>query len=141
MSYATELMKIFDSAKDLDDLISVALYCRDHLNSDLFIYAYYTVLAHRDDTYNIDMPHIFEINPHRFFDKHVLNQLHAAVYDSEKGKITTETAAKKNEPVVIEVAFNGRMSEANSEEKLKFFREDIAVNGECIPHRLCSILK
>ncbi|XP_055308600.1 phenoloxidase 3-like [Sitodiplosis mosellana] len=129
MKYATELMKIFESAKDLDELISLALYCRDQLNSDLFVYSYYTVLEHRHDTHNLELPYIFEINPHQFFDKHDLSQLQAATYESENIKRNTRAAADKNEPVVIEVAFRGRMSIANPEEKLKFFREDIAVNS------------
>lgn len=72
MKYAKTLMHIFDSAKDLDELISLALYCRDQVNTQLFIYAYSVVLTHRKDTDNIQLPQPFEIEPHQFFKKNIL---------------------------------------------------------------------
>lgn len=74
MSYAKALMRIFDSAKDLDELISIALYCRDQVNTQLFIYAYSVVLTHRKDTDNIQLPQAFEIVPHQFFKKNILSE-------------------------------------------------------------------
>lgn len=73
MEYAKALMQIFDSAKDLDELISIALYCRDQVNTQLFIYAYSVVLTHRNDTDNIQLPQPFEIAPHQFFKKNILS--------------------------------------------------------------------
>lgn len=128
MEYATELMRILDEAKDVDELISLAVYCRDQLNSELFVYSYYTVLSHRDDTKHFELPQVFEINPHKFFDKKTLSELHAAAYEAEnKKRVGRET--KPTEVVTIEFPFRGRMSAANTEDKLQFFREDIGINA------------
>lgn len=124
MEYATALMKIFDEAKDVDELVSLAVYCRDHLNSELFVYSYYTVLAHRNDTQNIELPQIYEINPQHYFDKHTITELRAAAH--EKRNLDE---VHKNVPIVIDFSFRGRMSVHNTEEKLKFFTEDLGVNS------------
>lgn len=72
MIYAKALIKIFDSAKDLDELISLSLYCRDQLNKQLFTYSYSVVMTKRYDSDNIEMPQQFEIAPAKFFSKGTL---------------------------------------------------------------------
>lgn len=129
VKYATELMKIFDGAKDLDELLSLAVYCRDRINSELFVYSYYTVLSHRDDTHNFELPQIYEINPHKFFNKNILDQFRTAPFELKKGKRDTIREIDENGAVTIEFPFHGRMSVHNSEEKLKFFCEDVGVNS------------
>ncbi|XP_055317646.1 phenoloxidase subunit 1-like [Sitodiplosis mosellana] len=128
MTYAKALMKIFDSAKDLDELISLALYCRDQVNSQLFIYAYFVVLTHRYDTDNIELPQLFEIAPHRFFKKSTLVEVREKQHSSAVAKRNRRQANTDDEPS-IEVPFRGTMSVSNVEEKLAFFREDIGVNS------------
>lgn len=88
MKYASELIKIFDAAKDKDELISLALYIRDQINCELFVYGYSCALQHRPDTYNIPLPQLFEIQPHKFFQKKVLIDLQKAssAKTAKKGK-------------------------------------------------------
>lgn len=69
MNYAKELIRIFDSAKDIDELISLSLYVRDQVNSSLFIYCYTVVITHRYDSDNIEVPQLYEIDPKKFFNK------------------------------------------------------------------------
>lgn len=71
--YANELIGIFNSAKDLDELISIALYVRDEINIHLFVYAYYVIASHR--FFNIELPNPFEIVPQSFIKRHVLQQV------------------------------------------------------------------
>lgn len=91
MEYAKALMKIFDSAKDLDELISLALYCRDQINTQLFIYVYTIALTHRYDSDNIELPQLFEIAPHHFFKKSTL----AAA--KEKSHVTAEKKRRRRQ--------------------------------------------
>lgn len=84
MKYAAQLIKIFDSAKDLDELISLSLYCRDQVNSQLFIYAYSVVLTHRYKSDNIDLPQLFEISPNKFFKKSTLTKVKEALAKNKR---------------------------------------------------------
>lgn len=76
--YASELVKIFSGAADLDELISLALYVRDEINSQLFVYVYYVVMSHR--FFNIVMPNPFEIMPQSFIKRSVMQQAKAAFH-------------------------------------------------------------
>lgn len=71
--YAEYLMRIFDDCKDIDELISMALYVRDQVNSQLFTYAYSVALTHRNDTDNIELPTLLEIFPAKFVKRSSLN--------------------------------------------------------------------
>lgn len=93
MKYAKALIKIFHSAEDLDELISLSLYVRDQINSQLFIYAYSVVLIHRYDSDNIEIPQLFEIAPQKFFDKGTLAKVrqagHRSLCDEQRAKRQT----------------------------------------------------
>lgn len=92
MNYAKALLKIFDAANDLDELISLALYCRDQINSQLFIYAYCVVLAHRYDTDNIELPQLFEIRPNEFFKKSTIIQVREELHKTENQRRARQAA-------------------------------------------------
>lgn len=72
LKYSTALYKIFDAAKDLDEFISIALYVRDEINTQLFVYTFYSIMSHR--FYNVELPQPFEIQPQDFFKMDVLNK-------------------------------------------------------------------
>lgn len=97
MKYANALMKIFDTAKDLDELISLALYCRDQVNSQLFIYAYTVVLTHRYDSDNIELPQLFEIAPDRFFKKKILASVQEKLHACNEAKRNRRDANKNTD--------------------------------------------
>lgn len=78
LQYARELIDIFQSAKNVDELISLALYVRDQVNIQLFVYAYSVVLTHRYKKDNIELPQLFEICPNKFFKKTVLMNVRGA---------------------------------------------------------------
>lgn len=92
MKYAKALMKVFDSAKDLDELISLSLYCRDQLNKQLFVYAYSVVITARYDSDNIQVPQPFELEPTKFFSKSTLVKVKQACHEHEEFKRTKRYA-------------------------------------------------
>lgn len=89
LQYARELIDIFQSAKNVDELISLALYVRDQVNIQLFVYAYSVVLTHRYKRDNIELPQLFEICPNKFFKKTVLvNVREASLSQKRVGRQT-----------------------------------------------------
>lgn len=73
--YAMELLRIFAACATIDDLIATALIIRDQVNPYLFAYAYGVTLTHRKDTWNIELPPIYEIFPAKFFKRDVLRNV------------------------------------------------------------------
>lgn len=71
--YAEYLMKIFNDAKDLEELISLALYVRDQVNPYLFTYAYSVALSNRMDSDRIELPGLMEILPGIFFSRNMMH--------------------------------------------------------------------
>lgn len=57
-----------------EDLLSLSVYCREHLNPNLFIYAYSVAILHRPDTKNLSIPPLSEIFPGKFMDSGVFSR-------------------------------------------------------------------
>lgn len=53
----------FIAAKSFDDLLSLAVYCRDRVNSYMFVYALSVVMLHRPETRNLRLPSHVEMFP------------------------------------------------------------------------------
>lgn len=66
--YAERLVDIFLGMKTYDDLLSVAVYCRDRVNSTMFIYCLSVAILHREDTKHLSIPSMSEIFPDKYFD-------------------------------------------------------------------------
>lgn len=69
---ASRLIKIFMSARDVDELQSLAVYTRDRINSQLYNYALSVALLHRDDTKGVQIPSYVENFPTKFMDSRIL---------------------------------------------------------------------
>lgn len=94
--YSNALIKLFDDIRDLDELISTALYVRDQINRQLFVYCYLVVLSHRYDTDNIQLPQYFEVAPQYFFKKNVFCEIiksnhHRKLSVSSENRVTRQT--------------------------------------------------
>lgn len=50
----------------IDEFLSLALYCRDNLNPYLFNYVYSVALLHRPDTKGVPLPPLIKIFPDKF---------------------------------------------------------------------------
>lgn len=57
-----------------EDFLSVAVYCRDRLNPNMFIYALSVAILHRPDTKNLPVPPLSEIFPDKFVDGSVFSR-------------------------------------------------------------------
>lgn len=82
--FANELIQILHGAHDLDEFISLALYVRDEINTQLFVYAYYVVMTHR--FFHIVLPNPFEIAPQTFVKRSILQEVNESYHNQADEK-------------------------------------------------------
>lgn len=58
--------------RNADDLLSLACYTRDRVNSYLFNYCLSVALLHRKDTQDLDIPSCITSFPDKFIDSRIL---------------------------------------------------------------------
>lgn len=60
--------------RTVEDLMSLAAYCRDRVNAQMFIYSLSVAILHRDDTKHISVPQLSEIFPDKFMDSQIFSR-------------------------------------------------------------------
>lgn len=58
----------------MDDLLSLAAYCRDRVNLGLFVYALSVTILHRPDTRHLKIPLLSETFPSLFLENEVFSR-------------------------------------------------------------------
>ena len=58
--------------RNIEDLMSLAAYTRDRVNSQMFIYSLSAAILYRNDTKNLAIPQLNEIFPDKFIDGETL---------------------------------------------------------------------
>lgn len=97
--YGNKLLKIFYDCNELDELLSTALYVRDRVSTELFVYCYSIALSHRFP--EMKMPTQMEIFPKKFLPKNVILELikcNAKPAESEKIDEDPDNAPANVEP-------------------------------------------
>lgn len=90
--------------KNVDDLMSVAVYARDRVNPLLFNYALSVAIFHRSDTKDLNLPTMVETFPEKFVDSRVFGNIReeADVVRDEQQRIPiiipTDYTASDREP-------------------------------------------
>ncbi|KAJ8961010.1 hypothetical protein NQ318_020315 [Aromia moschata] len=74
---AGRLIDIFLGVRNVDELLSVAIYARERVNPYLFNYSYSVALLHRPDTQDLDIPSIARYFPDKYVDSQVFSQARA----------------------------------------------------------------
>lgn len=57
--------------KDIEELLSLAVYCRDRVNPYLFNYCLTVALLHREETRDLDLPSFVRCFPDKYVDARV----------------------------------------------------------------------
>lgn len=114
---AARLIDIFINLRTYDDFLSVAVYARDRLNPNLFIYALSVAILHRPDTKNLPIPPLSEIFPDKFMD--------GAIFSRAKEESNVVPAGAR---VPIEIPLDYTASDLDEEHRVAYFREDIGIN-------------
>lgn len=114
---AGKLIRLFMEQPKIDDLLAIAAYVRDEINTELFNYALSVALLHRKDTRNVEIPSLIETFPYKFLDPTTLRRARESL-----SVIPREFAA----PITVPVELKDKPDD--DERKLWYFREDVGVN-------------
>lgn len=112
-------------ANDWDAFYKTALWARFHVNDGLFVYALSVALVHRSDMQGLELPAIYEIHPHLFFNSDVIQ--HAQLLKQQGFHDLKKVEGVYN--VVVQSNYTGSVVHVNDEQRLAYFTEDIGLNA------------
>ncbi|XP_037809672.1 phenoloxidase 1-like [Lucilia sericata] len=115
---ASQLIKIFLDAPNVQSFASICAYTKDRVNPLLFQYCYSVAIQHRRDTRNIQIPPVAETFPANFVEPSVLQDAR------EEASLITNPDSRAH----IEIPRNYTASDIEVEQRMAYFREDIGVN-------------
>ncbi|XKL64183.1 hypothetical protein PGB90_004269 [Kerria lacca] len=116
-SCAMKLVDIFLDAKNLDEFVSLAAYCKNVVNPYLYHYAFSIALLHRSDSKNIEVPSHCLSFPQLYFDR--------AIFARAREE---ENIIPKGSRDAIEIPRDYTASNLELEHRVAYFREDVGVN-------------
>lgn len=114
---AGKLTAIFLGMRNVDDLLSVAVYAREHVNPYLFNYSLSVAILHRKDTQDLDVPSFIQSFPDKYVDAQVFTKAREAATIIPDGS---------RSPIEIPKDFTA--SDLEIEHRLAYFREDLGIN-------------
>ncbi|XP_076237383.1 phenoloxidase subunit A3 isoform X2 [Calliopsis andreniformis] len=114
---SSRLIDIFLGMRTYEDLLSVAAYCRDRVNPNMFIYALSVALLHRPDTKDLPIPSLSEIFPDKYIGGGFLS----------RARIEAEIVPTGSR-VPIEIPRDYTASDLDEEHRVAYWREDIGIN-------------
>ncbi|KAJ8921108.1 hypothetical protein NQ315_015906 [Exocentrus adspersus] len=114
---AGKLINLFLSVKTVGHLMAVGVYAREHLNPQLFSYAFAVALRHRPDTKDLPIPSVVHSFPDKFVENRVIGRAREEV-----------TIVPEENRTPIEIPKDFTASDLDEEHRLHYFREDIGVN-------------
>lgn len=125
----------FAGVRSIDDLLSVAVYCRDRVNPYLFNYSLSVALLHRPDTKDVDIPSFIRSFPDKFVDSQVFVRAREEASIVPEGSrvsrhliIQSTGDSKLSLQTPIEIPKDYTASNLEEEHRLAYFREDIGIN-------------
>ncbi|KAH8396747.1 hypothetical protein KR215_003503, partial [Drosophila sulfurigaster] len=116
---ASQLVKLYLDAPNLQQFVSLAAYTKDRVNPVLFQYSYAVAVAHRPDTREVPIPNISQVFPSNFIEP-------SAFQDARQEASVVE---KNGNRAPITIPDNYTASDREDEQRLAYFREDIGVNS------------
>ncbi|KPJ13409.1 Phenoloxidase subunit 1 [Papilio machaon] len=116
---AGKLIDIFINMRNIEELISICSYCQLRINPYMFNYCLTVALLHRPDTKGLSIPTLTQTFPDKFVDPKVFNRMRT------EASMNMNTNVQRM-PVVIPRNFTA--SDAEPEQRLAYFREDIGIN-------------
>ncbi|CAB0037937.1 unnamed protein product [Trichogramma brassicae] len=114
---AARLTEIFMGARTIDDLLSLAAYCRDRINPQMFVYCLSVAILHRRDTKDLQLPQFSEIFPDKYVSGRTL---------SRAREVANTTTGVSRRPIDIPVDYTG--TDADPEHRIAYWREDVGIN-------------
>ncbi|XP_076636736.1 phenoloxidase subunit A3 isoform X2 [Colletes latitarsis] len=114
---AGHLIDIFMGMRTFDDFLSVAVYCHDRLNANLFIYALSVAILHRPDTKDLPLPPLCEVFPDKYVDGVVFSRIREVANVVPTGS-----------RIPIDIPRDYTASDLDPEHRVAYWREDVGIN-------------
>ncbi|XP_077289769.1 prophenoloxidase 2 [Arctopsyche grandis] len=114
---AGKLIDIFVGMRNVDDLQSIAVYCRDRINPYMFNYCLSVALLHREDTKDLPLPSFIQSFPDKYVD--------SAVFSRAREEATVVPEGSRT-PIIIPKDYTA--SDLDEEHRVAYFREDMGIN-------------
>lgn len=118
---------MFYYAKDYDTFYKVAVWARNYVNEGVFLYSFSVALTHREDTYGVILPPIYEIYPYYFFPSEVIHQAQEYKQTYYGGK--THEQHTGFDGYTINSNYSGYYLNLHPEQSLSYFTEDVGLNA------------
>ncbi|XP_055595645.1 hexamerin-1.1-like [Uranotaenia lowii] len=123
LEQAKLLFRFFYNAINWDTFFRNVIWARANVNEGMFIYALTLAVIHRQDLHGINLPVIYELSPHFFFDAGVMN--YARVRTMEDPDYGFHPTLRE----YITVNKSALSTGYNTEGQLAYFTEDIGLNA------------
>ncbi|EDW35449.1 GL17278 [Drosophila persimilis] len=123
--YAVGLVRLFYFAKNWETFQHAVFWARQHVNKQLFVYAFTVVTIARDDMQGIILPAHYEIHPWSFFGGQTLEM-------AEHYKMHGFHHVKKMDNiynVVLKSNYSNHYGNLNYDHELAYFLEDVGFNS------------
>ncbi|KAL7300486.1 hypothetical protein TKK_0006488 [Trichogramma kaykai] len=114
---ATRLTELFMGMRTLEDLVSLAAYCRDRVNAQMFVYSLSVAILHRPDTKHLSVPQLAEIFPDKYMESSIFHRAREEANVVPAGSRTP-----------IEIPLDYTATDADPEHRVAYWREDVGVN-------------
>nr|XP_023017782.1 hexamerin-like [Leptinotarsa decemlineata]prf//2209395A diapause protein 1 [Leptinotarsa decemlineata] len=124
---AIALFKLFYYAKTYDEFHRVATWARQNVNEGMFVYAFSVAIIHRPDCRRLMLPPIYEIKPHYFFNKEVINK--AYYYKQVHNSRDVHQNPGSFPGYTIQTNYTHDHMNLGHEQSLSYFLEDIDMNS------------
>jgi len=126
LEQAIALFKALYYAKDYDTFFKTAVWARQYVNEGMWLYAFSVAVVHRDETYGIVLPPIYELYPYYFYNSEVIYkaQYYKQIYHDEYPKEEIDW-----EGYTITANYSGWYLNLDPEQSLSYFTEDIGLNA------------
>ncbi|XP_063387647.1 arylphorin subunit alpha-like [Cydia fagiglandana] len=126
------LLKLFYYAKDFEAFYKTAAFARVHFNEGQFLYAFYTAIYVRPDTYTLVLPAPYEMFPRYFVNTKTILKVYRT--KMQNGDIDPAYAANhgiyhENGKYVFYSNYTSPWLTGSKEDKLSYFTEDIGMNS------------
>ncbi|XP_058804268.1 phenoloxidase 1-like [Phymastichus coffea] len=114
---AARLTELFMTVGSVEELLSLAVYCRDRMNAGMFVYSLSVAMLHRPDTKHLPIPQLAEVFPDKYMD--------SSIFHVAKEEANVVPSGSRSP---IEIPLNYTATDADAEHRVAYWREDIGIN-------------
>lgn len=117
--------ELLNATKDWDSFYNIMWWLRYHVSTEMFTYALTSTVIHNERFAGIEMPAIYEIHPHYFFNSYTMERARL----EKMGGIDHMKLVDGMQEMILWANYTDRKLLLNEEQKLAYFHEDIGLNS------------